>query len=389
MIRKIIGSALIVTGAGIGAGMLALPLVVGTMGFLYSAIAIFICCKAMSITAFLFLEVVLGFPEKSNLASVTRHTVGKTGYLITWIAYLLMFYSLVASYITGGASLLHHILRYLFSIEIPLSASIAIFTLTFGILVFLGTQTVDYAIRMLIGIKMGAIILLIFLLFPQIQIKNLTALPTIQWQWLASFPIIITSFGYHSVIPTLRDYLDSNKRYLHWMLHIGSLTPLVVYLLWNMVVLGMIPGINPEMNLDEMMIRLSSALHLPWLNIILNLFINGALAISFLCVSLGLFHFICDGFRLHEKQAPGKTMGIFLTLAPPACFAFLYPDSFLETLNYAGIFTVLLFMFLPIWMAWNVKRKRSHFGHHVQFSWPKAIFVLGIGTIVLITQWVK
>ncbi|MDE4957561.1 amino acid transporter, partial [Francisella tularensis subsp. holarctica] len=70
------------------------------------------------------------------------------------------------------------------------------------------------------------------------KIKN----PNFIW---AAFPILLTSFGVHHIIPTLITYVGSNKRSLRQAIIIGSSIPLIVDLLWIFATLGSLPGATP------------------------------------------------------------------------------------------------------------------------------------------------
>ena len=50
--------------------------------------------------------------------------------------------------------------------------------------------------------------------------------------------VIVTSFSYATIVPTLRSYFKSNVNALRLTIAIGSLIPLMCYLLWDMAVQG-------------------------------------------------------------------------------------------------------------------------------------------------------
>ena len=75
--------------------------------------------------------------------------------------------------------------------------------------------------------------------FPEITSENLSH---VKWKAIfMSFPILVISFGYHNLIPSLARYLDGDLKALKRAIIIGSLIPLAIYLLWEYVILGIVP----------------------------------------------------------------------------------------------------------------------------------------------------
>ena len=102
---KVLGGILLIAGTAIGAGMLAMPISTGVVGF---ANAMFIICLTfvyMLVCLFLLLEAKLHC-QGSNIISMARETLGAKGSTIAWISFLLLLYSASAAYISGGGSLL-------------------------------------------------------------------------------------------------------------------------------------------------------------------------------------------------------------------------------------------------------------------------------------------
>src|SRR5687767_12890429 len=102
MNTKLIGGILLIVGTAIGGGMLALPIAASQMGFVYSSLMLLVCWVIMTFSAFLVLEVNLWLPANSNIISMAKVTLGKSGQAVAWVTYLLLFYSLIAAYMAGG-----------------------------------------------------------------------------------------------------------------------------------------------------------------------------------------------------------------------------------------------------------------------------------------------
>src|SRR5205085_1805812 len=64
-------------------------------------------------------------------------------------------------------------------------------------------------------------------------------------------PAVIVSFGFHNLVPSLTTYLNGNVSALKKAILIGSSIPLVVYLVWEGLILGLVPSSNFQAALDQ------------------------------------------------------------------------------------------------------------------------------------------
>lgn len=383
---KIFGASLIIAGTAIGAGMLAIPLVTGELGFLFSVLLLVVCWALTVLGSLLMLHINMAFKEHSNLSTMASHTIGRAGSSLTWVTYLLLLYSLIAAYMTGGSSLLTHTLSFFFKNATSSTWNTLFFTLALGAFVYFGTRTVDYANRLLISLKMGAFFLMVILLIPHISLTSLDSLPQTRNSWLIALPILMTSFAYQIVIPNIRDYLHSNIKRIKLAIYIGGSIPLVVYILWVAVIFGTLPELSSHAKLTDMVSQLEIRLKLPLLSFLVNFFTDVAVTTSFLGVSMALFHFIRDGFHLNRDRVYDKGAAILLTFVPPFCFAIAYPEGFILALNYASIFVILLLFVIPVWMAYNLKKKGLVSKYPFKLHWINTLLLLGISALIIGVQ---
>lgn len=383
---KIFGASLIVAGTAIGAGMLAIPLVTGELGFLFSVLLLLVCWGLTIVGSLLMLHINMAFKEHSNLSTMASYTIGRTGSSLTWVTYLLLLYSLIAAYMTGGSSLLAHTLTFFFKNATSHLWNTIIFTLVLGSFVYFGTRSVDYANRLLVSLKMGAFFLMVILLMPHISGVTLDTLPTTKSSWLIALPILMTSFAFQIVIPSIRDYLDSNIQRIKLAIYIGGSIPLLVYILWVAVIFGTVPDLSSHASLTDMVSQLETRAKLPFLSFLINFFTDVAVTTSFLGVSMALFHFIRDGFHLNRNRFYEKGVAILLTFVPPFCFTILYPKGFILALNYASIFVVLLQFVIPVWMAFRLKKKGLVSKYPYKLHWINTLLLLGVSAIIIGVQ---
>lgn len=378
---KLLGCILLIVGTSIGAGMLALPIATAQLGFLGSLILLFACWFVMTAGALLILEVNLWLPQNSNLISMAKATIGPIGQIISWVTFLLLLYSLLCAYIAGGSDLFHNLL-IASGVDIPSWIAALVFVAIFGFIVYLGIRVVDYVNRGLMFVKLGAYFLLVILLAPFISFDKLSQGDFKMITSATAIMVTITSFGYAAIVPSLRIYFAGDVKKLKLAIFIGSLIPLLCYIMWDAVIMGLIP-IDGEQSLFAIMHAnnstsalvntLDSIVAKGALVFFVKLFTSICVVTSFLGVALCLVDFLADGLQM-EKQGGANIFLHLLTFIPPIAIVLLFPNVFIKALAYAGVYCVVLLILLPAWMAWQ-GRYRRHIAHGYQVFGGKALLL--------------
>ncbi|MBA4696539.1 MAG: tryptophan/tyrosine permease [Legionella sp.] len=361
---KFIGGVLLIVGTSIGGGMLALPMSTAAGGFVNSIAFLGLSWLVMTVGAFLILEVNLRLPPGTNLVSMAQFTLGLPGQILSWVIYLFFLYTLIAAYISGGSDILNGILAS-FHIVSPASITTLLFTVLFSWVVYAGIRTVDYVNRGLMFGKLSVYLILIVIISPYVN-------PRI-WQGGSikaitnNLMILVTAFGFASIIPSLRDYFKEDVQTLRKVIFFGSLIPLICYIAWDAVIMGVIPAggenglialtktVHPTSGLTD---ALSASVESPWITSLFRFFTSICMITAFLGVSIGLFDFLADGLQLKKSGSEGGVL-LTLTFLPPLMVVLLYPGIYLHALNYAGICCVLLLLLLPSLMAWCARKNNT------------------------------
>jgi len=361
-----IGSILILTGTAIGAGMLALPMISAPSGFINASVMIICIWALMTITALLLLEVNLAFkPPHNNYATMAYQTLGRPGQIIAWITCLLLLYSLAAAYISGNSSLLTNLLNKL-HVPTPSWINALLFTCVFGTAVFWSTHAVDLLNRWCISIKGLLLVAALILLAPHIKLIHLINSQTSYKYLWAAAPIFLTSFGFHTVIPSLSSYIGPKPKLLKWIIIIGAGIPMIIYILWLTTTLGILPLLGQNSfheiakhgdSVSYLVNSINFFAHSRFITALVNGFANIAMTTSFLGVSLGLFDFLADGFNRSNTHS-GRFQTALLTFAPPLIFAWFYPKGFILALGYAAIFVAILEIIIPALMVYQIRRSQ-------------------------------
>lgn len=355
---KAIGAILLIVGTSIGAGMLALPVANSPSGFLYSSLLLVGIWLLMTVGALCVLEANLWLPSGSSMVSMAEKTLGFAGKAVAWFSFLFLFYSLLASYISGGTDITRNLFMLL-GITLPEKLASILITVALGAIVFGGIQIVDYANRGLMTAKIIVYVILAALIAPHIDISL--------WkqgesnQILTSMTVIITSYGFACIIPSLRIYLNEDTEKLRKVVLIGSLVPLVVYLIWDAVIMGVIPRdsadgllsiLHSKEQISSLITTLSSLLQSPIITEFFRFFTSICMLTAFLGVGISLFDFIADGLKFNRSQTHRLVVAA-LTFLPPLLIVMTLHNAFIDALAYAGIFVVILLLLLPLLMVWS------------------------------------
>ena len=350
--KHVFGGALLVTSTSIGAGMMALPITTGTGGFIPSVIVFVLSWMIMCLTGLFFAEICISMPKDTNIISMSSKYLGPLGQVLTWIIYLFLFYTLSVAYISAGGTFFQNILKDFLSETL----CIGLFVIIFGYIVFKGTKIVDRANLFLTS---GLFISFFFFIIASINKSSFNNLKHFHFlNSFVSFPIVLLSFGYQGIVPTLTNYLDKDPKKIKTAIIVGTLITLLIYLIWEFLILSIIP-LGGEFGLlatkAKGLTAISPLKNYTNANSILlasKFFAFFAITTSFLGVNLGLFDFLADGLKL-QKKGIKKIFLAILTFAPSLLITISYPKIFLIALDYAGsIGGNLLLIFLPTLLVW-------------------------------------
>lgn len=379
---SVFGGTLLIAGTSIGGGMLALPVLTSIAGFLPSVVVYFLCWAFMASTGLLFLEISQWLKGESNIITMAKSTLGYPGKCFAWILYLFLFYCLTVAYMVGCGYIFVNLSQSL----IPDWAGPLFCSIVFAPLILVSTRVVSVLnIWFIAGLGLsylGFVILGFNYVRPEL-------LEFRDWSYsLKVLPIAFTSFGFQGIIPTLATFMHHDAKNIRKAILIGSFLPLIAYIIWEWLILGIVPVEGPG-GMHEALTKGWNAVE-PLKFFIENKAVYGlgqafaffALVTSFVGVAVGLRDFLADGLNIH-KDAKGKVVLACLVLLPPLLIATLYPHIFLIALDYAGGFgSALLLGLLPIMMAW-VGRYHLRFPFNPQLSGGRlTLSVMGIFVLI-------
>ncbi len=345
----VLGGTLLIAGTTIGVGMLALPIATGEAGFLPAISIYLICWVFMLCTGLLLLEVCQWLPKDANLISMASKLLGPVGKGVCWIVYLFLFVTVMIAHVAGGGQVLNEILGD----KLPGWTSAVVYVILFSPIIYLGTKSVD---RLNIALFSGVVITYLLFIFFSYKYVNVSLLQRTAWpKAILSLPVLFTAFTYQVIIPTLMTYMDRNIKKVRLAIILGTSIPLVVYLIWEVLILGIVPldHLLEAKNLGQNAVwPLKQLTGNPMVFQIGKAFAFFTLTTSYIALALAFFDFLADGLKW-KKRGFKKVLLCTFVFVPPTLIALTYPHLFLKALSYAGGYScAILFGLFPPLMAW-------------------------------------
>lgn len=381
--------SLIISGTIIGAGMFSLPVVMSGAWFMWSSALLVVTWLCMLLSGLLFLEASLHYPAGASFDTITRDLLGRKWNLINGLSVAFVLGILTYAYISASGAIIQ---RTLGQMDIVMSARSAgfIFTLLVALFIWLGTAVVSRMTLIFLGAKVITFLMIFGGLLWHIEPQKLldsgaTDEHYLRYLWMV-VPFCLASFGYHGNIAGLTSYYHKNARRVSRCLIYGTLAALAIYLVWIVGTMGNIPrydfkGIAARGgNIDVLVAALADVLHGRYLNLLLDIFSNFAVACSFLGVSLGFFDYLADLCKI-DRTALGRLKTTLLTFSLPLIAATVWPNGFLVAIGYAGLAATIWAVITPALLARQARRRFPQAGWRVKGGNAPIILVLCFGAL--------
>ncbi len=367
MDRKVIGASLLVAGCSIGAGMLGVPVITGPCGFLPAIACFLFAWLFMLFTGLILVDLVLEARKNSktdiHLITLASKSFGRSGVLLVWALFSFLFYCVMTAYMLGGGGLIVDG-AHVFGITLSHSFSFLIVAGIGAIVVLYGARFLD---RLNQWLMLGLVVTYCILILAAASHIDLSHLGRSSWAYAPyCLPVMIISFGYHNLVPSLVTYLDYDRRAIRKAIICGSLVPLTIYFFWEVAILGVIPFTTSEAWVEsvqsgDMVTQvLARTSGMPWVVRASEAFALFALATSFLPVAWSFVDFLRDAAKevgCSDYKGTKVTLGLILAVfVPPLVISSTNPHLFLSALSAAGgYFAVTLFGILPALIAFKLK----------------------------------
>jgi len=208
---------------------------------------------------------------------------------------------------------------------------------------------------------------------------------------LSTIPVMFVALVYHNIVPSICSILKYDKKSIQKAILIGSFIPLLMFLTWNFVILGIDSNNNGLDPVNALRQSSSSNSNSGSSNNVLvssfiSIFSESAIITSFLGFVIGLMSFYTDVF----PNKSNRDIGLYsLVLIPPLIIAIFNPNIFLNALDIAGTYGIsLLFGAIPCILAWRLREqyqnlKNFQYQNFIPFGNNSLIIILGLTGFVI------
>lgn len=378
-------SIALVAGTTVGAGILALPAMTQPAGFLPSTVMLMVVWGYALVAALLLAEVNVFCMRRSGQANMgllgmVESTLGKPIANVAGGAYLFLHYALLVAYLSQGGDILSGGLGHLVGGAVPGWAGPTVFALIFGGLLYWGSDRLVAKFNStFVGIVILTFMALLVLSSTQVDPGEL-----VHQNWPAISPaisVMLVALFYHNVVPVVATQLEGDLGKIRQSIVVGSVIPLLMFLIWNAVILGSMGGLASLSTGSEVLDPLAilrNNTESPGLSIVVSVFSEFAIATSFIGFTYGLLDFLKDAFQVREITSDNRLPFYSIVFLPALGLSTLNPNIFFTALDYAGAFSIsVLGGILPAIMAWTL-RYRSPW----QTS-PQTLVPGGRGTLII------
>ena len=339
--------------------MLALPIIAGLSGFIPSTVAMLLVWGLMIVSALFLLEAMVTNKGSYDLLLLVEQTLGKWGKKVVNTSFLFLFFSLIICYLAKGGEFLNSTFQSLKFPVVNMWGPLFL-AVSSACVISLGTKFVDHLNK----IMMFVLFLAYFSLMYQgdSELYHTEYLFYQNWRMLyLAVPFLITSFGFHNMIPTLREYTNDNVGQMVKMIVFGGLIPFVFYFLWVMKSLLIVPlhgdtsifqsYLNGDI-ITSSLARISSS---RTLSILASYFAFFAISTSLLTQSLSVLKF----FKMSRYSSKVNLSDFWISLLvfmPCLALSQTIPNVFYSLLEVVGgILAVILFGIIPSLMVWKLR----------------------------------
>ena len=327
--------------------------------------------------------------EEAGLLATIEYLLGKGGAIASAILYLFIHYALLVAYTARGGDILAAVSNS------PLWVGHVIFTVLLGSLLFFGKETFVGRLNsvLLLGIILS-FFSLVALTVGDLKIVTATESTNVSMHWDAIatvIPVMFVAFVYHNVVPVVAARLEGDKARIRQAIFLGSLIPLVLFLVWNAVIL-----LSVGQSVGDPIKQLQNGVNGSRLGAAVSVFSELAVTTSFIGFVYGLLSFFNDAFSKNifskdiwseRYERPAKFALVFL---PPLALSVLSPTIFFDAIEIAGAFGVsILFGVLPAAMVWKVRYGSEEETERLVPGKKTVLLSMGGGAVIVLAAWLE
>jgi len=341
--KTLLASATLV-GTIVGAGILAIPYVVAQSGFLVGFIITIVLGLSFLLLNLMTGEIILRTKKQHQLTGYAEKYLGSWGKRLMMFSMVFGTYGALTAYLIGEGESFKAIFRW----GHPLGYSILFFIIAFFI-IYRGIKAAGKAELFLIGTLLVIVIAIGIFSYQNIQLSNLTAL---NWaKFFAPYGVILFALMGMPAVPEMQEVLEQQKEKMKKAIIIGSIIPIILYLLFAFIVVGIIGLDNfeilqPNQKIATVALSIYSS---PVLGVLANLIAVLAMFTSFLTLSIALIEMYEYDYAFHRSAA------MLLTFSIPLLITLLSLSTFITIIAITGAIAGGLQAILIIFTFWKAR----------------------------------
>ncbi|MBT4539010.1 amino acid permease [Candidatus Woesearchaeota archaeon] len=366
--NKLLIAATTLIGTIVGAGILGIPYVVAESGIAIGFLWIVLLGLTFLLMNLFTGEVILRTKKHHQLTGYAEKYLGKWGKRGMTLSMLISIYGALTAYLIGSGATLQAI----FSWGSPLWYSLIFFVIT-AVIVVKGIKATGRTELILISL-----LFLIVIVIGLLSVANFNAanfVPHSFAKFFVPYGVVLFAFMGMPAIPEITQELKRNKKQLKKAIIIGSVAPIILYLVFTVIILALI-GVDQFSLLapNERIATIALSVYgNPVLGVLANILAVLAMFTSFLTLALALTS------MYHYDYNVKKWLALVLTLSLPLLIVLFNITTFLIVLGITGALAGGLEAIIVQLMYWKAKTKGNR---KPEYSLPK-YKLLGILFIIL------
>jgi len=359
------------TGTIIGAGILGIPYTFSKAGLIPGILNMIVLGILIMFVNLYLGEVILRTKGKHQLPGYAGKYLGKTGKILMLISSFLFLYGSLIAYTVGEGEVLSFV--FFGSTAFAIIFSI-IFFVIMAFLVYLGLKALEDGEKFGLIVVSAMILAIFFFFFSKINLSNFTLASSNYASWFLPYGVILFAFLALSALPEMREELAKNEKKFKHAIIIGSLIPLILYLLFAVSIYGFAGAFTPEI----------ATLALGKLPCILAIF---TMFTAFFALGIALKEVFMYDFKFKKNSC------FLLTIIPVLILSVLIIlfklTTFIKLLGFIGSIAGGLAAILVLLMVKQAKSKGDRFPEYkIPLNWIMIIILIIIFLAGIIYQFV-
>jgi len=325
-------------GTVIGAGILGIPYVVAKAGF-WTGVVNIVFLGIISIFLYLYLgEVSLRTKGRHQLTGYAEKYLGKKGKILMAASMVFGIYGALIAYLLGVGEALSAI----FGFWNPVTFSLIFFAVV-AFIIYLGLSQVAKSELYMLPLIIIFITLIAVFAAKYLNPGNLSSLNL--YSLFVPYGVVLFAFLGATAIPEMEMVLEKNEKLMKKAIIIGMIIPIIIYLAFTVVIVGVSGGITTEVATIGLGQLIGG--HMVWIG---NIFAMITMTTSFLALGLALKQMYHYDYKIRRSISWG------LTCFVPLGVALIGIATFAKALEISGVIAGGLTGILIVLMAIRAKK---------------------------------